>query len=80
MGTMGSACVVGDLICVMGQLLPDCLSMTPTHVLSSPVVAGAVLDGLGWYEPLLKFAGATVPTLTAPVFHPRRCPPCPDAK
>lgn len=57
------AFVVGGLICVIGQLMLDVLKLTPAHTMSSLVVAGAVLDGLGLYEPLIDFAGAgaTVP-------------------
>ncbi|MEH6943489.1 stage V sporulation protein AE [Bacillus sp. JJ722] len=57
------AFVVGGLICVIGQLLFDVAKLTPAHTLSSLVVAGAILDGIGWYEPLTDFAGAgaTVP-------------------
>lgn len=41
----------------------DLTRFTPAHVLSLLVVLGAVLDGLGLYEPLIRFAGAgaTVP-------------------
>jgi len=41
----------------------DFTKLTPGHVLSILVVAGAIMDGLGWYEPLIEFAGAgaTVP-------------------
>lgn len=57
------AFVVGGLICVIGQLLLDVLKWTPAHMTSSLVVLGALLDGLGLYEPLIDFAGAgaTVP-------------------
>ena len=57
------AFIVGGLICVIGQLLFDVANLTPGHTLSILVVAGAVLDGLGLYEPLIDFAGAgaTVP-------------------
>jgi stage V sporulation protein AE len=57
------AFVVGGLICVIGQLMMDGLKLTPAHVTSTLVVIGAVLDGLGLYEPLIDFAGAgaTVP-------------------
>ncbi len=58
-----AAFVVGGLICVAGQLLMDLTKLTPAHVMTILVVAGAILDGLGWYDPLIKFAGAgaTVP-------------------
>ncbi|WP_019240538.1 MULTISPECIES: stage V sporulation protein AE [Bacillus] len=57
------AFVIGGLICVFGQLLFDVAKLTPAHTLSLLVVIGAVLDGFGWYEPLIDFAGAgaTVP-------------------
>lgn len=57
------AFVVGGIICVIGQLMFDVAKLTPAHTLSALVVVGAVLDGLGLYEPLMDFAGAgaTVP-------------------
>ncbi|MHB1043881.1 MAG: stage V sporulation protein AE [Eubacteriales bacterium] len=57
------AFVVGGLICVIGQLLMDVGKFTPAHTMTILVVTGAVLDGLGLYEPLIDFAGAgaTVP-------------------
>lgn len=63
MGTYLTAFLVGGLICLIGQLLLDLTPLTPAHVLSGMVVAGAVLSGLGLYEPLVQFAGAgaTVP-------------------
>ncbi|MFA9455595.1 stage V sporulation protein AE [Halalkalibacter sp. AB-rgal2] len=57
------AFIVGGLICVIGQLLMDIGKLTPAHTMSALVVSGAILDGLGLYEPLIDFAGAgaTVP-------------------
>ncbi len=57
------AFIVGGAICVIGQLLLDLFKLTPAHVLSSFVVAGAVLDGFNLYDRLIEFAGAgaTVP-------------------
>lgn len=57
------AFVVGGLICVIGQLMFDVAKLTPGHTLSFLVVLGAILDGIGLYEPLADFAGAgaTVP-------------------
>jgi len=57
------AFVVGGLICVVGQLLMDVGRFTPAHTMSILVVSGAVLGGLGLYDPLIDFAGAgaTVP-------------------
>ncbi|MDX8044854.1 stage V sporulation protein AE [Gracilibacillus sp. S3-1-1] len=55
--------IIGGLICVIGQLMLDVGKLTPAHTLSTLVVAGAILDGFGLYEPLIDFAGAgaTVP-------------------
>ncbi|EZP78843.1 stage V sporulation protein AE [Parageobacillus genomosp. 1] len=57
------AFVVGGLICVIGQILMDVFKLTPAHTLTLLVVAGAILDGFGLYEPLIDFAGAgaTIP-------------------
>jgi len=57
------AFLVGGGICLIGQLLFDVAKLTPAHTMALLVVAGAVADGLGLYEPLIKFAGAgaTVP-------------------
>ncbi len=52
------AFLVGGGICVIGQLLMDIYKLTPAHMTVSLVVAGAILGGLGLYEPLIKFAGA----------------------
>jgi stage V sporulation protein AE len=52
------AFIVGGLICVIGQLLMDCLKLTPAHTMCTLVVAGSVLGGLGLYDRLVKFAGA----------------------
>ncbi|MFC5405186.1 stage V sporulation protein AE [Cohnella soli] len=57
------AFVVGGAICVVGQLLFDVAKLTPAHTMSLLVVIGALLDAVGWYDPLIDFAGAgaTVP-------------------
>ncbi|MFD1849228.1 stage V sporulation protein AE [Oceanobacillus bengalensis] len=57
------AFVIGGLICVIGQIMFDVFKLSPAHTLTTLVVAGAILDGLGLYEPLIDFAGAgaTVP-------------------
>ncbi|KOS60652.1 stage V sporulation protein AE [Lysinibacillus agricola] len=54
---------VGGIICAIGQLLMDVGKLTPGHTLSTLVVAGAILAGMGLYDPLINFAGAgaTVP-------------------
>lgn len=57
------AFVIGGLLCVIGQLLIDLTKLTPARILTTYVVAGVILGGLGWYEPIVNFAGggATVP-------------------
>lgn len=52
------AFLVGGAICVVGQLMMDVGKLTPAHTLSSLVVVGAILDGVGLYEYLIDFAGA----------------------
>lgn len=57
------AFLVGGAICAIGQIIMDMSKLTAGHIMVILVVAGAVLDGLGWYDPLIQFAGAgaTVP-------------------
>ena len=49
---------VGGLICVIAQILIDKTKLTPARIMVLFVVSGAVLGGLGVYEPLVEFAGA----------------------
>ena len=55
--------VIGGAFCVAGQILMDATKLTPPRILVIFVVAGAVLHGLGLYQPLVDLAksGATVP-------------------
>ena len=57
------AFVVGGALCVLAQLMVDLTPFTPAHVMVLFVVLGVIAGGLGWYGPLVKFAGAgaTVP-------------------
>ncbi len=57
------AFLVGGAFCLVGQILIDLTKLTPARILVSYVVIGVVLGALGWYEPLVDFAGAgaTVP-------------------
>lgn len=57
------AFLVGGLLCVIGQLLIDKTMLTPARILTTYVVAGVILGGLGVYQPLADWAGsgATVP-------------------
>lgn len=52
------AFIVGGAICVIGQIMMDVFKLTPAHTMSTLVVVGAILGGLGLYDPLVKFAGA----------------------
>ncbi|WP_410511681.1 stage V sporulation protein AE [Paenibacillus sp. BR2-3] len=52
------AFLVGGAICVFGQICFDVFKLTPAHTMTLLVVLGAIVDGLGWYEPLIEFAGA----------------------
>ena len=57
------AFLVGGAICLVGQVLIDRTKLTPARILVIFVVTGVILAALGWYEPLVEFAGAgaTVP-------------------
>lgn len=57
------AFLVGGAICAVGQLLIDLTKLTPARILVIYVVAGVIIGALGWYEPLVRFAGAgaTIP-------------------
>ena len=57
------AFLVGGVLCAIGQVLIDLTKLTPARILTSYVVAGVILGALGWYEPIVDFAGggATVP-------------------
>lgn len=51
------AFVIGGAICVIGQLMLMFTKLTPAHVMVILVSSGAILNGLGLYEPLIQFAG-----------------------
>lgn len=55
--------IVGGLICVIGQILLDRTKLTNGKIMVVFLVAGAVLQAIGVYGPLVEFAGAgaTVP-------------------
>ena len=57
------AFVVGGLFCILGQIFIDYTKLTPARILVGFVVLGVVLSALGWYQPIVDFAGAgaTVP-------------------
>ena len=64
MGNYLTAFLIGGLICVIGQIILDNTKYTPAHLLVGLVVTASILTGLGYYEKLIKFAGAGV---TVPV-------------
>ena len=57
------AFLIGGLLCAIGQVLIALTKLTPARILTSYVVAGVILGGLGWYQPIVDLAGggATVP-------------------
>ena len=52
------AFVIGGLFCAAGEVLIDYTKLTPARILTAYVVAGVILGALGWYQPLVDFAGA----------------------
>ncbi len=52
------AFLVGGAICAIGQLIIDTTKCSNAHLLVGLVCLGAVLSGLGVYEPFQEFAGA----------------------
>jgi len=50
--------LVGGLLCAAGQILIDRTALTPARILTVYVVLGVILGALGWYQPLLDWAGA----------------------
>ncbi len=57
------AFLVGGTFCVIAQVLIDRTKLTPARILVGYVVGGVILGALGWYQPIVDFAGAgaTVP-------------------
>lgn len=64
MGNYLTAFLIGGVICSIGQIILDNTKYTPAHLLVGLVVLASVMTGLGFYEPLIEFAGAGV---TVPV-------------
>ncbi len=52
------AFITGGILCVIGQILLDKTKLTSARILVLYVVAGALLTGLGIYEPIVQFGGA----------------------
>lgn len=57
------AFLCGGILCIIGQILIDKTKLTPARILTTYVVAGVILGGIGIYQPLVDWAGAgaTVP-------------------
>ena len=57
------AFIIGGILCAIGQIFIDRTKLTPARILVGFVVGGVILSALGFYEPLVEFAGAgaTVP-------------------
>ena len=55
--------IIGGILCAIGQVFIDKTKLTPARILVGFVVGGVILSALGFYEPLVEFAGAgaTVP-------------------
>ena len=57
------AFLFGGVLCAIGQILIDKTGLTPARILTTYVIAGVILSALGFYQPLVDWAGAgaTVP-------------------
>lgn len=59
------AFLVGGALCLIGQFIMDLTkpSVTPGHILVGYISTGALLSGLGLYQPLVDIGGtgATIP-------------------
>ena len=56
---------VGGLICALVQILLEKTTLLPGRIMVILVVLGTLLGAVGWYEPLIEYAGAgaSVPLL-----------------
>jgi len=52
------AFLIGGAICAISQLILDYTECPPAYILVGLVSLGAILNGLGIYEPFQEFAGA----------------------
>ena len=59
------AFVVGGIICALVQILMEKTKLLPGRIMVILVCTGALLGAIGFYEPLISYAGAgaTVPLL-----------------
>lgn len=49
---------VGGAICALVQILMEKTKMMPGRIMVLLVCLGAVISAVGWYEPLMEYAGA----------------------
>ena len=65
MGPLLNAFLTGGGLCLIGQLIINLTDakVTPSHILVGYITTGAILSGLGLYQPLVDFGGtgATIP-------------------
>lgn len=52
------AFLVGGIICILAQILMDTTKLLPGRVMVCLVCTGVILGSIGFYEPLINFAGA----------------------
>lgn len=52
------AFLVGGGICLVVQIFIDLTALTPARILTALVVLGVFLGAVGFYQPLVDFAGA----------------------
>ena len=52
------AFLIGGAICAIAQILIDKTALTPARILVLYVVCGVTLGAIGFYKPLIEFAGA----------------------
>lgn len=57
--------LVGGVLCLIGQIIMDFTkpNVTPGHILVGYITLGAIISGMGLYQPIIDIggAGATVP-------------------
>jgi len=59
------AFIIGGALCLIGQIIMDFTKpkITPGHILVGYITIGAIISGMGFYQPLVDIggAGAAVP-------------------
>ncbi len=52
------AFLIGGLICAIVQIFMDKTKLMPGRIMVGLVVLGCILGFLGWYQPLIEWAGS----------------------